>query len=82
MGAKYDRWMNAIIPPEMHLSNNLREVAQAFEENSDKSPQSMDEYVKVMLALVAGGVMELEERVLRLEGVELGHVGDPPGTAK
>ncbi len=77
MGAKYERWMKLNLPPEMVWSHQIREVARAFEENSDKSPKEMDEYVKVLLAVISGAIMSLEERVLRLEGVELAPITEP-----
>jgi hypothetical protein len=63
MGEKLDRFMNLDIPEELYLSRNIQRM-MARAAVVDAPPE---EAARAVLAIVAGNVMELEERVVALE---------------
>jgi hypothetical protein len=59
----FDKWKNLDIPEEMHLSRNIQTLAARA--HSGGAPE--DEYLKALVAIIAGSVMEIEQRLLALE---------------
>ena len=55
--------MNLDIPEEMYLSRNI----QATAEHAAVSGASAEDTARAVLAIVAGNVVEIEERLLALE---------------
>jgi hypothetical protein len=73
MGKPFDTWMGTDLPESMYLSAKIREVAAAYEEakaDPDENPTE-DEYIKLMIGTLGWAVMQIELRLLTLEGVEL-----------
>lgn len=58
-----DRFMNLDIPDELHLSRNLQTIAARY----TTGQLSEAEYLPTMLVVLAGNVMELEDRLVALE---------------
>ncbi|MDT5351219.1 MAG: hypothetical protein QOH91_4506 [Mycobacterium sp.] len=63
MAEQLDRFLNLDIPEALYLSRNIQTmVARATVANA-----SPDDTAKAVLAIVAGNLMEIEERLIRLE---------------
>lgn len=58
-----EQFMNLDIPEELHLSRNI----QTMWARGVTSGASADDTAKAILAVLAGNVMELEQRLLALE---------------
>ena len=63
MGERFDQFMNVDIPEEMYLSRNI----QATAAHAAVSGASAEDTARAVLAIVAGNVVEIEERLLALE---------------
>jgi hypothetical protein len=63
MGEKFDQFMNLEIPEEMYLSRNI----QATAAHAAVSGASAEDTARAVLAIVAGNVVEIEERLIALE---------------
>jgi hypothetical protein len=74
MGEKFDQFMNLDIPEEMYLSRNI----QATAAHAAVSGASAEDTARAVLAMVAGNVVEIEERLLALER----HAGITPKNAR
>ena len=74
MGEKFDQFINLDIPEEMYLSRNI----QATAAHAAVSGASAEDTARAVLAIVAGNVVEIEERLLALER----HTGIKPKRAR
>ncbi len=63
MGEKFDQFMSLDIPEEMHLSRNI----QATAAHAASAGASAEDTARAVLAIVAGNVVEIEERLIALE---------------
>jgi hypothetical protein len=69
MGEAMDKFLNTDIPEELYLSRNIQTIAARARQGGATN----DELLKALVAIMAGNVMELEERLVALEkkaGVE------------
>jgi hypothetical protein len=63
MGEKFDEFISLDIPEEMYLSRNIQSTAA----HAAVAGASPEETAKAVLAIVAGNVVEIEERLIALE---------------
>jgi hypothetical protein len=63
MGEAFDKFMNLDIPDELYLSRNIQTMAA----RAKVADVPTEEAVAAMVAILAGNVMELEQRLLAVE---------------
>jgi hypothetical protein len=71
MGNGFGKWLNLDIPEELYLSRNI----QTMMARAAVAGASPDDTAKAILAIVAGNVRDMEQRLIALEK----HAGiEPP----